>query len=157
MKFKSKQNNLIKPRTVVVDSLKYKTNGFALSFIFQALLLCVTLVGFLYSVSTSAQMTVGILPIIAIAVPVMVIAMLFTLNNKVFIAFISVFVASCATIMLLLRDLRIKIVDSFLFYFFSLFYTPLLSIKFIRTKFYNFVRTFKLKCFLKDLFSYRIS
>ena len=115
MKFFKKKNKIDKPRTIVIDSLKYKSNGVLLPFVFQALLLCVTLVGFLLSVASSIEMSINAFAIILIAVPIMFLSMLLTLNTKIYIAYLSFFSASAFLVFGVIKSLRDKIFEAFVF------------------------------------------
>ncbi len=110
-----KEKSTTKPRIVYIDTLNTKNKSEIVPFIFQLLLLSIGLVGFLYCVSTSVNMHFGIFELILICVPCLVVASILTLNKKVFIPFISIFVAVVIFIPLFFRKLFSYIVESFTF------------------------------------------
>ncbi len=114
MHLKQKNKNS-STRTIVIDSLKYKSNSVVAPFIFQTLLLYITLVGFLYCVATSVDMTIGLPTICLISFPILLVTVFLSLNKKVFISFLSVFGASILAIAIFAKGLLLKIVDSFVF------------------------------------------
>lgn len=109
------KNNRIPFRTVMVDSLKYESKSSTFPFILQVLLLCTTLVGFLYCVSTSVDMTVNFASVCLIAVPIMIVSALLSLNKKVFIIFLSVFASFIFFISFYAKALIDRIISSFVF------------------------------------------
>ena len=102
-------------RTIVVDSLNYNSKSTVVPVIFQIILLCTTLVGFLYCVATSVDMPIGFGIICAIGIPMMLLAVLLSLNKKVFIVFLSTFGVAILSIIFFAKDLFEKIIDSFVF------------------------------------------
>lgn len=109
------KNNRIPLRTVTVDSLKYESKTTAFPFVLQIMLLCITLVGFLYCVSTSVDMTVGFFMICFISAPLMILTALLSINKKVFISFLSVFSVFIVFLFFFAQNLISKIFDSFRF------------------------------------------
>lgn len=102
-------------RTVVIDSLNYKSESSFWPMFFQSILLCTTLVGFLYCVSTSVDMSINFGIICSIAIPIMIASILFSLNKAVFISFVSVIGISILSLMIFVKTVFTKIVDSFVF------------------------------------------
>ncbi len=102
-------------RTVVIDSLKYKTEKLFWPLVFQSILLYITLIGFLLCVATSVDMTIGFGAISLISFCTIVVAILFSLNSKVFISFLSIFGVAAISIMIFAKNLFAKIIDAFVF------------------------------------------
>ena len=115
MKFFKKKCKSEKPRSIVIDSLKYKSSGILLPVALQSALLCVTLIGFLLSVASSIEMSINAFVIILIAVPIMLLSILLTLNGKIYIAYASTFGIFAFLCFCVFKTLREKIFDSFVF------------------------------------------
>ncbi len=109
------KNNKIPFRTVTVNSLKYDSKSSIFPFILQVLLLCTTLVGFLYCVSTSVDMTVNFGTICLISVPIMIVSVFLSLNKKVYLTFLAVFATFIVLLSFYAKNLISKIIDSFVF------------------------------------------
>lgn len=102
-------------KIIYLDSLEAQKSKSAAPFIFQLLLLYMALVGFIYSVATSVNMSIGLVGIALITFPCILLSALFTLDEKLYIPFISVFGGVVLCVLFLLHSLREFIFDSFEF------------------------------------------
>lgn len=110
-----KKTEKVIPKVIYLESLKSKKQGRLLPFIFQFLLLYMSLVGFLYCVSTSLNMPIELWRIMLIAFPCLMTSALFTLSKKLYIPFISAFGVLAISVLFILRSVSNRIYDAFSF------------------------------------------
>ena len=96
-----KKTEKVIPKVIYIESLKSKKQSRLFPFIFQFMLLYMSLVGFLYCVSTSLNMPMELWRIMLIAFPCLLTSSLFTLSKKLYIPFISVCAHSVTVFMTL--------------------------------------------------------
>ncbi len=110
-----KKTEKVIPKVIYIESLKSKKQSRLFPFIFQFMLLYMSLVGFLYCVSTSLNMPMELWRIMLIAFPCLLTSSLFTLSKKLYIPFISVFGIVVISVLLIVRSLSNRIYDAFSF------------------------------------------
>lgn len=102
-------------KTVYLKSVETKKQNKLLPFIFQFLLLYMGLSGFIYCVATSVNMPISLGRIALICFPSLLISALFTVNKKAYIVFISIFGGTVFCVLFLIRSLRDRIFEAFVF------------------------------------------
>ena len=110
-----KRSEKVIPKLIYIEPFKMKKGKNILPFIFQLLLLWLSLTGFVYCIATSVKMPISLLTISVICLPCLLISALFTVNKKLYITFISIFGGVVLCVLFLLRSLRDRIIEAFIF------------------------------------------